>query len=70
MFKTKYKVTLLDSKWNAVKTNVKLTFLPRRDEYVFFDGLYYLVLNVVHTLDGQQGVFIIIDETTHQIKKV
>jgi hypothetical protein len=70
MFKTKYKVTLLDSKWNAVKTNVKLTVLPRRDEYVFFDGLYYLVLNVVHTLDGQQGVFIIIDETTHQIKKV
>ena len=70
MFKTKYKVTLLDSKWNAVKTNVKLTVLPRRDEYVFFDGLYYLVLNVVHTLDGQQGVFVIIDETTHQIKKV
>ena len=70
MFKTKYKVTLLDSKWNAVKTNVKLTVLPRRDEYVFFDGLYYLVLNVVHTLDGQQGVFVIIDETTHHIKKV
>ena len=70
MFKTKYKVTLLDSKWNAVKTNVKVTVLPRRDEYVFFDGLYYLVLNVVHTLDGQQGVFVIIDETTHQIKKV
>jgi hypothetical protein len=70
MFKTKYKVTLLDSKWNVVKTNVKLTVLPRRDEYVFFDGLYYLVLNVVHTLDGQQGVFVIIDETTHHIKKV
>jgi hypothetical protein len=69
MFRTKYKVTLIDSKWNVVKNNMKLSVLPRRDEYVFFDGLYFLVLNVVHTLDGKQGVFIIINETPHQLKQ-
>jgi hypothetical protein len=69
MFRTKYKVTLIDSKWNVVKNNVKVSVLPRRDEYVFFDGLYYLVLNVVHTLDGQQGIFVIINETPHQLKQ-
>jgi len=69
MFRTKYKVTLIDSKWNVVKKNVKLSVLPRRDEYVFFDSLYFLVLNVVHALDGKQGVFIIINETPHQLKQ-
>jgi hypothetical protein len=69
MFKSKYKVTLIDSKWNVVKNNVKLSVLPRRDEYVFFDGLYYLVLNVVHVLDGKQGVFVIINETPYQLKQ-
>jgi hypothetical protein len=69
MFRTKYKVTLIDSKWNVVKNNVKVSVLPRRDEYVFFDGLYYLVLNVVHTLDSQQGIFVIINETPHQLKQ-
>jgi len=68
MFIRKYKVTLIDSKWNIVKTNVKIYVLPRRDEYVFFDGLYYLVLNVVYTLDGKQGIFVIINETPHQLK--
>ncbi|MEI6880341.1 MAG: hypothetical protein WCK82_03280 [Bacteroidota bacterium] len=69
MFKSKYKVTLIDSKWNVVKNNIKLSVLPRRDEYVFFDGLYYLVLNVVHVLDGKQGVFVIINETPYQLKQ-
>jgi len=68
MFSTKYKVTLLDSKWNIIKKNVKLLVLPRRDEYVFFNNLYYIVLNVVHTLDGKQGIFVIINETPHQLK--
>ena len=31
MFKTKYTVSLLDSKWNVVKNNVKLYLLPRKD---------------------------------------
>ena len=69
MFKSKYNVTLIDSKWNVVKNNIKLSVLPRRDEYVFFDGLYYLVLNVVHVLDGKQGVFVIINETPYQLKQ-
>jgi len=69
MFKSKYKVILIDSKWSVVKNNIKLSVLPRRDEYVFFDGLYYLVLNVVHVLDGKQGVFVIINETPYQLKQ-
>lgn len=69
MFKSKYKVILIDSKWSVVKNNIKLSVLPRRDEYVFFDGLYYLVLNVVHVLDGKQGIFVVINETPYQLKQ-
>lgn len=68
MFRRKYKVTLLNSKWSVVKNDVKLLVLPRRDEYVFFDNLYYLVLNVVHVLDNEQGIFIIVNETPYQLK--
>ena len=69
MFITKYKVTLINSKWEVVKNKVKLYVLPRRDEYVFFDDSYFLVLNVVHVLDGEQGIFIIINETPYKLKE-
>ena len=70
MFEKKYKVTLLDSKWSVIKRNVNLTVIPRKDEYLYFGGLYYEVLNLVHTLDDKQDVFIIINETNYQEKPI
>lgn len=69
MFKIKYNVTLLDSKWNIVKKNVKLFSLPRKDEYIFFDGLYYEVLNVVHDINKNHLIYVIINEVPYQNKK-
>jgi len=68
MFKTKYTVSLLDSKWSVVKNNVKLYALPRKDEYIFFDGLYYEVLNVVHSVDNKHIIYVIINEVPYQHK--
>jgi hypothetical protein len=68
MFKIKYTVSFLDSKWNLVKNNIKLYTVPRKDEYVFFDGLYYEVLNVVHTIDKNHSIYVIINEVPHQHK--
>jgi hypothetical protein len=61
MFKRKYTVSLLDSKWVVLKRDVKLSVIPRRDEYLYFDNQYYEVLNVVHMLNNKQDIFVIIN---------
>jgi hypothetical protein len=62
MFSKKYNITLLDSKWNIIKSNVKLPTIPRRDEYVWHVNVYYRVLNVVHSTDDKKATFIIVEQ--------
>ena len=68
MFKRKYTVTLLNSKWEVVKRNVNFTFIPRKDEYVYLDEQYYEVVNVVHMLNKKQDIFVIINEVENKIQ--
>tara|TARA_R110000782_G_scaffold21299_1_gene57310 strand:- start:12057 stop:12305 length:249 start_codon:yes stop_codon:yes gene_type:complete len=63
----KYTVSILDSKWVALKRNIKLGIIPRRDEYIFMDNQYWEVLNVVHMLNEKQEIFIVV--TTMSEKK-
>jgi hypothetical protein len=66
MFTRKYSVTVLDSKWKVVKNDLKIHTIPRKDELLFFDGLYYEVINIVHTLDQKQKIFVIVNVFKHQ----
>ena len=61
MFKKKYTVSMLDSKWVPLKRNVKIVIIPRRDEYIWLDEKYYIVLNVVHSITDKQEVFVIVE---------
>lgn len=63
MFSKKYTVTLLNSKWEIVKSNVKLILIPKKDEYIFMDNKYYDVLNVIHTIGKEHKILIIVGET-------
>lgn len=69
MFKTKYTVSILDSKWNPINIKLKLAVIPRRDEFIFLDGQYYSVLNVVHMVNKKQDIFVIINEIPSQPNK-
>ena len=62
MFKPKYTVSLLNSKWEPLKRNLKISIIPRRDEFIYFNDKYYIVLNVVHTLNKTHDIFVIIEE--------
>ena len=62
MFKKKYTVSMLDSKWVPLKRNIKIVIIPRRDEYIWLDEKYYIVLNVVHSITDKQEVFVIVEE--------
>lgn len=66
MFRRKYTVTILDSKWSVIKNRLKLDVIPRKDELLFFDNLYYEVINIVHVLKEKQGIFVIVNEFKHQ----
>jgi hypothetical protein len=67
MFKPKYTISILDSKWQPLKRDVKLAIIPRIDEYLFLDDQYHKVVSVVHTFNKTQDVFLIIEEITQQI---
>jgi hypothetical protein len=66
-FSKKYTVTFLNSKWEIVKSNVKLVSIPNRNEYIYMDNRYYDVLNVVHTIDKTHKILIIIEESKVKI---
>ena len=66
-FSKKYTVTFLNSKWEIVKSNVKLVSIPNRNEYIYMDNRYYDVLNVVHTIDKNHKILIIIEESKVKI---
>lgn len=60
----KYTVTFLDSNWKVVKKDVKTKFVPRARELVYLPEhlKYFSVINVVYNFDGNQEIFIIIEE--------
>jgi hypothetical protein len=62
MIDLKYTVSIINSKWEPIKRNIKIEVLPRKDEYLFFDEKYHLVLNLVHRLSEKHEIFIIIEE--------
>jgi hypothetical protein len=62
MFRTKYSVSILDSKWNSLKRGLKLNVIPRCNELIYMDEQYFTVLKVIHTLNSKQEIFIIIEE--------
>ena len=69
MFRIKYNVSLLNSKWEVLKTSVKLINIPRKDEFIYMDDVYYKVVNVVHSIGGKHGIVIIIDEFSQNSDK-
>jgi hypothetical protein len=67
MFKLKYTISILDSKWQPIKRNLKLSIIPRINEYIFLNDQYHKVINVVHTFNKTQDVFLIIEEIVQEI---
>jgi hypothetical protein len=68
MFKTKYKVTLLNVKWDIIKKDVKLSVIPRKDEYIYLNNQYYEVLNIIHDINNKENILLVINELKENIK--
>lgn len=68
MFSKKYKVNFLNEKWETIKLNVKLDFIPRTHELIYLNSVYYRVANVIHNLENNIEVYIIIEQYTDDFK--
>jgi hypothetical protein len=68
MFEPKYKMSILNSQWVPIKRNLKLKVIPRKDEYIFLNDIYYKVLNLVHVVEPSPEIFVIVDELKNEIK--
>ncbi len=66
MFNKKYKVIILNSKWEILEKNVKLNVLPRQKEYIWTGTKYYQVINLVHDIKISQQISIIVEDLTDQ----
>jgi hypothetical protein len=62
MFRIKYTVSILNSKWVVLKPSVKLFTIPKIDEFIYMDNMYFKVLNVVHSIEKKHSVFIVVEE--------
>jgi hypothetical protein len=70
IFKKKYSVTIMDESWKPLKTIVKLENIPRIDELIFLETqeIYYKVTSVIHYLNDNHGIFIIVTKYSEEKK--
>lgn len=67
MNENKYTVSILNSKWQPIKRNVKMSIIPRSNEFIYLESQYYEVLNVVHNIGETQDIFIIVNEFINKL---
>ena len=56
MFKSKYSVSILNSKWEPINIKLKLSIIPRLDEFLFINEQYYQVISVIHQIKNKQEI--------------
>ena len=61
MFKKKYNVSIIDGKWLPIKRGIKLTCIPRIDEFIYLNEIYYRVVSVIHQLAEKQEIVIVVE---------
>jgi hypothetical protein len=40
--------------------------VPRKDEYIFYDNIYYHVINLVHSVNKKHEIFLVVEELQQQ----
>lgn len=64
MFFKNYKITLIDEKWNVLKSNFKIKVIPRIHELFYLEDnkKYYRVVNVIHNIRKEQEICVVIED--------
>jgi hypothetical protein len=69
MFRRKYNVSLLTSKWDVIKRNVKMEIIPNKSDFIWIDDIYYRVEEIVHSISNKHEVFLIVSKENEKYLK-
>jgi hypothetical protein len=60
---TKHSVSIINPKWEFIKKTINVKHIPRREDLIFIEdiGKYFRVLNIIHTINKKQGIFIVVE---------
>lgn len=62
----KYNVSFLDAAWKPLNINIKIDVIPRVNEFIYLNEVYYRVIGVVHQINKKQEIFIVIENFKKQ----
>lgn len=62
MFFKKNNIIISDTKFNIIKKNVKLKFLPKEGEFIYFDDQkeYFVVHKIIHNFAKENNIWVTI----------
>lgn len=62
-------IHICDLQYNILKRNVKLKFLPKYNDLIYFDynGDYFLVVKVVHYIKDRHEIWVVTQRFTNNI---
>jgi hypothetical protein len=60
----KYSVSILNSNWEVMFQKILVKHIPRMDELIYLESIseYYQVMMVVHNINKNQGIFLIVEK--------
>jgi hypothetical protein len=64
MFKKKNNIRFIDVNWKILKNDVKMNVIPKKNELIFFNEIYYEVVNVIYDISKieKQQVIVVLTE--------
>jgi hypothetical protein len=64
MFKKKNNVRFIDVNWTILKNNVQMNTIPKKNELLFFNNIYYEVVNVIYDISKieKQQIIVVLTE--------
>lgn len=64
MFKKKNNIRFIDVNWKILTNDVKMNVIPKKNELIFFNEIYYEVVNVIYDISKieKQQVIVVLTE--------
>lgn len=64
MFKKKNNIRFIDVNWKILKNDVQMNVIPKKNELLFFNDIYYEVVNVIYDISKieKQQVIVVLTE--------
>lgn len=69
MFKKKNNIRFIDVNWKILKNDIQMNVIPKKNELLFFNDIYYEVVNVIYDISKieKQQIIVVLTELKPKI---